>query len=384
MKKRILLLGASGSIGSQTLDIIRYHSDLLELTGVSVYHNKQSLIEILKEFKVKYVYLKELDQALLAQYPHIKFYSGETGLEAIAQEAQYDLMVNALVGATGLQPCITAIENKKDIALANKESLVMAGDLINQLLQKHNTRLFPIDSEHSAIFQILNKDNQKEVKRLILTASGGSFRDLSKQELDNVTLEQALNHPTWKMGKKITIDSATLMNKANEIIEAHHLFNIPYDRIDVIIHKESIIHSMVEFNDGSVIAQLSVPDMRLPIQYALLYPKHLDLPSYQKLDFDQLHSLNFMPVDLEKYSLFKLIKDNFELGNNFGAYITGANDTLVEMFLNKQIAFIDIEKGMRHALKMFEAKQDVTFELLLDTKNQAIKIVKEYFKHENA
>lgn len=380
MKKRILLLGASGSIGTQTIDVVKSHSDKLEIVGISIYNNIEFLYDFLKEFTPKFVYLKKKDKLIEDKYPNIKFYDGDDGLFEIVKEDDYDLLVNALVGSVGVLPTINAIKKGKDIALANKETLVMAGDIINNLLTENNVKIFPIDSEHSAIFQILNKDNEKNIKRLILTASGGAFRDYSKEDLKNVSLEDALKHPNWSMGKKVTIDSATLMNKANEVIEAHYLFKIPYDKIDVVIQKESIIHSMVEFDDGSVLAQMSNPDMRLPIQYSLLYPCHDFLQSYNKLDFDKITSLNFMKVDLERYSLFDLVRKKALLGGEIGAIITGANDMLVELFMEKKINFTDIEDGMRYVLKNVEISKNPSLEDLLLAKDNAAKKVKEYFK----
>lgn len=379
MKKRILLLGASGSIGKQTIDIVKYHNDKLEIVGISVYNNQEFLYDFLKDFTPKYVYVKKKDNDIVSKYPNIKFYDGFDGLSEIVKEQDYDLLVNALVGSVGVLPTINAIKNHKDIALANKETLVMAGDLINELLKEYNVKIFPIDSEHSAIFQVLNKDNVRNIKRLILTASGGAFRDYSKKELEKVSLQDALNHPNWSMGKKVTIDSATLMNKANEVIEAHHLFNVPYDKIDVVIQRESIIHSMVEFEDGSVLAQMSNPDMRLPIQYALLYPKHLSLNSYSKLDFDKIKTLNFMKVDFDRYSLFKLVKDKALLGGEIGAIITGANDTLVELFIDGKIGFTDIERGMKYILNNVSVSKKPSLDDLIYAKNNAAKKIKEYF-----
>lgn len=376
--KKIILLGASGSIGTQTIDIIKAHSKELELVGASVYNNVDYLRQLLDTFNLKYVWLKEMDDNLKIKYPNTKFFTGEKGLVDLVEVDDYDLLVNALVGNVGCLPTIAAIKNHKDIALANKETLVLAGDIINNLLEENHVNMYPIDSEHSAIFQVLHGNDKKDIKRLIVTASGGAFRELTKEALKDVSLKDALKHPTWSMGTKVTIDSATLMNKVNEVIEAHHLFKIPYDQIDVIIQKESIIHSMVEFNDGSVLAQLSVPDMRLPIQYALLYPKHDFMPNYQQLDFDKLLSLNFMKVDPKRFSLFTQAKLFGAKGGNAGAILNGANDTAVALFMQEKISFIQIEEAIIYALNRCPFIENPTLEELLESRELAAKTVYDF------
>ena len=349
--KRLILMGASGSIGTQTIDVIRQFRNELELVGVSVGRHIDYLKELLDEFDIKYAYSIERNDELINQYPGVEFFYGSSGLEKMARVSDYDMLVNALVGFVGFVPTLTAIKNQKDIALANKETLVAGGKIINQALKEYGVKLFPIDSEHVAILQCLQGHNKKDVKRLILTASGGSFRDLTRDQLKNVTLEQTLNHPVWNMGAKITTDSATMMNKGFEIIEAHYLFDIPYEKIDVLIHLESIIHSMVEYNDGSIIAQLGNPDMRLMIKYALLYPNHIQDANTTYLDLDSLASLNFRKMDYERYPLVKLAKQVGGFEGNFGAILNGANDEAVSLFLNKKIAFADIENYIFRTLK---------------------------------
>ena len=349
--KRLILMGASGSIGQQIVDIVREFPDELKLVGVSVGKRVDYLGELLKEFDIRYAYSIEKDDYLMSQYPHVQFFYGTEGLVQMAKLQDYDMLVNALVGFAGFLPTLRAIENRKDIALANKETLVAGGNLINKALKEYHVNLYPIDSEHVAILQCLQGHDMKDVRRLILTASGGSFRDLSREQLKNVTLEQALNHPVWNMGAKITTDSATMMNKGFEIIEAHHLFNVPYDKIDVIIHLESTVHSMVEYNDGSIIAQLGSPDMHLMIKYALLYPEHRYDRNTKYLDLENLSSLNFRKMDYDRYPLVKLAKQVGGFDGNFGAILIGANDEAVSLFLNNRIAFIDIETYIFKTLK---------------------------------
>lgn len=349
--KRILLMGASGSIGTQTIDVIKQHPDELELVGVSVGKNIDYLVEVLNFFSVRYAYTIERNPVLEEKFPNVKFYCGDDGLKEMAELPDYDMLVNALVGFTGFMPTLTAIRNHKDIALANKETLVAGGALINEALRQNQVKLFPIDSEHAAILQCLQGHPKEDVRRLIITASGGAFRDLDRTQLEDVTLQQALAHPVWNMGAKITIDSATMMNKGFEVIEAHYLFDIPYEKIDVIIHKQSIIHSMVEYNDGSIMAQLGCPDMHLMIKYALLYPKHLYDDTTKYLDLETLTRLDFKKMDYERYPLVKLAKRVGTYEGNYGAILNGANDEAVSLFLKGRIRFIDIEKYILRTLK---------------------------------
>lgn len=349
--KKVLLLGASGSIGKQALDVFRHHKDYLKLVGCSVGKNISFLREILNEFELEYAYCIDIDYNLERDFPNTKFYFGQDGLIKIVKEESYDLLINALVGFTGFRPTLYAIRNKKDIALANKETLVAGGDIIMPAIKEYGVNLYPIDSEHSAIFQSLQGHNKEDVKRLIITASGGSFRDKSREELKDVSLEDALKHPVWSMGSKITIDSATMMNKAFEVMEAHYLFDIDYDNIDVLIHPQSIIHSMVEYNDGSIIAQLGTPDMHTAIRYALLYPDHKEDPSTKYLDFDEITNLTFKKIDFHRYPLVKLVKDAAKFGGTFGSILIGANDEAVRLFLNGRIKFIEIEQYVLSALK---------------------------------
>jgi len=313
--KKIVLLGATGSIGMQTIDVCLKHPDKFEIVGLSVGRNINLLQKILTKLTVKSVCIKEYNQFLIDKYPDIDFYFGDTGLIDLVSLSDYQVLVNALVGFVGLMPTITAIKNKKNVALANKETLVVAGDIVNKLKNKYGVTIYPIDSEHSAIFQALQGNKINQVKKIIITASGGSFRNLSREDLKNVTVNDALNHPNWKMGAKITIDSATMMNKGFEVIEAHYLFDLPYNKIETILHYESIVHSMVEYNDNSIIAQLGNSDMRLPIQYAITYPDRYNVIGSEELDFKKWSNLTFKEMDYDRYPLLKFA---YEVGVKSG------------------------------------------------------------------
>ncbi len=378
--KKLIVLGASGSIGRQTLDVCELHSDKLELVGVAVGKKKEYLEEILERFKVKYAYSIERCQDLEKKYPDTEFLYGDEGLIELVRKEDYDTLVNALVGFTGLRPTIEALKCHKDIALANKESLVAAGDIVNKLLKETGCHLYPIDSEHSAIWQCLAGSNREDIKRLIITGSGGAFRKLKRDELAGVTAEDALKHPTWQMGAKITVDCATMMNKGFEVMEAHYLFNLDYDQIDVILHDESIIHSFVEYKDGAVLAQMAMPDMRIPIQYALLSPSHEESPYDQEFDLGKIGSLNFHSMNYERYPLVDMVKKVASKGGNIGAIINGANDTAVEMFINHEIGFIDIERAIFAALDNIPYIKDVTLDDIYKTHDKAQEFVKDMFK----
>lgn len=375
--KRILLLGASGSIGKQTIDVINEHPHDLELVGAGVGTNIDYLRELLAKYDLRYAYSIQRVEELEKAHPYTKFYYGENGLKEIVKEKEYDLFVNALVGFSGFIPTLNAIKNNKDIALANKETLVAGGEIINAALKATGVSLYPIDSEHSAIAQSLRGNRYEDVRRLIITGSGGSLRNLKRNELGDVTLEKALKHPNWNMGAKITIDSATMMNKGFEVMEAHYLFNIPYDKIDVVLHDESVVHSMVEYNDGSIIAQLGSPDMRLPIKYALLYPKHLADSNNSLLDIAKVGTLNFKEMDYTRYPLVKLAKEIGQFGGNFGAILIGANDEAVDLFIHNRIKFIDIEVLIIKTLKAAHFIKNPTAQELVDSNAWAKKYVDE-------
>ncbi len=345
--RRAILLGASGSIGQQALDVIEDSN--IEIVALSVYGNIEVLRNYLKQHKPQALYAKTIPDDLIKAYPEVKFFSGDNGIEAMQGAVEYDLLINALVGYVGLLPTYRAIKDGKDVALANKETLVMGGDLINRCLRETDCRIYPIDSEHSAIAQCMAGSSRFDINRLIITASGGAFRDLSREDLKTVTKEDALKHPTWSMGAKITIDSATMMNKGYEVIEAHHLFNIDYDDIDVIMHKDSIVHSLVEFNDGSVIAQLSEPDMRLPINYAL-FGRHASYKDKKHLDLRKVGQLDFKELSFSRYPLLEVAYKVGKMGGNMPAVMTGANDTAVDLFLHDAISFLEIEEAVIKAI----------------------------------
>lgn len=352
--KNLLILGVSGSIGTQTVDVVEEHPDEFKIVACSIYHNKEYLRELLKRHDIPYVGIHSKDEELENEFPNTQFFYGEKGLCELAKLEDYDLMVNALVGINGLLPTLSGLLAGKDIALANKETLVIGGDLVMALAKKNHCHIYPIDSEHSAIFQCLNGEDKKTLRRLIITASGGAFRHLSHDELKNVTLDEALHHPTWKMGRKVTIDSATMMNKGFEVIEAHYLFDVDYDHIDVLQHAESIIHSMVEFNDRSTMAQMANPDMRIAIQYALTYPKRESNDHVQSLDLASVAALHFANLSYERYPLLALAYEVGRKGGNMGAVLNAADEVAIELFIEGKIAFIDIEKLIIHAVRNAE------------------------------
>lgn len=352
--KNISLLGASGSIGTQTLDVLRSHPDQFRLVAFSVGKNIDYAVKVIQEFSPQIVSVQREEDVLKLQAVsgNTKIVYGSEGLLEVALHPDAEIVVNAVVGSVGLLPTLRAIEAKKTIGIANKETLVTAGHLVMEAARKHNVSLLPVDSEHSAIFQCLNGENEKRISRLIITASGGSFRDKTRDELHHVTVEDALRHPNWSMGSKITIDSATMMNKGLEVIEAHWLFGIPYEQIDVVLHKESIIHSMVEFEDRSVMAQLGSPDMRVPIQYALTYPDRLPLSDTKQLNLWERGTLHFEKMDQERFRCLRFAYEAGKAGGSMPAVMNAANEVAVEAFLQKRIGFLTvedlIEKAMNH------------------------------------
>lgn len=346
MTKHISLLGATGSIGIQTLDIIKEHPEEFNLVAFSVGRNLDKAREILRDFKPSLVSVQEeSDSRVLQQeFPKIQFTYGSEGLVEVATHPDTSVLVNAVLGSVGLESTLEAIKQQKTIALANKETLVTAGHLVMAAAEKYQTSILPVDSEHSALFQSMNGENRSEISKLILTASGGSFRDKTREELADVTIKDALNHPNWSMGAKITIDSATMMNKGLEVIEAHVLFNIPYDDIEVVLHRESIIHSMVEFQDTSIIAQLGTPDMRVPIQYALSYPKRLPRKNAKRLNLVEIGKLHFEEMNMKRFHALKLAYDAGRAGGTMTTVLNAANEAAVALFLEERISFLEIEE----------------------------------------
>ena len=367
--KRLVLLGASGSIGLQTADVVRQHPSLFSLRAFGVGRNIQAARELLDQFPVDIVSVQEQKDAgiLQKEYPHTRFVYGREGMNTLVSLPDYDVFVKALVGFAGLEPTLTAIKHGHDVALANKESLVVGGELVYRELNKYGVSLYPIDSEHSAIFQCLQGSRRQDVRRLIITASGGSFRRLSRSELKNVTVRDALAHPNWSMGAKITIDSATMMNKGFEIMEAHWLFDMPYSKIDTVIHEESIVHSMVEYIDGAVIAQMGVADMRLPIQYALSWPDRLPIDLQGKLDLTEIGTLHFRRMDEERYPLIPLTYRVAEKGGSLPAVLNAANEAANLAFREERIGFTDIEDLLKEAIDQAEYREISSLEELIET-----------------
>ncbi|WP_332630657.1 1-deoxy-D-xylulose-5-phosphate reductoisomerase [Halalkalibacter flavus] len=366
--KRISLLGATGSIGTQTLDVIRKHPKHFSVKSMSVGRNIDLALQQVHEFApaLLSVQSKEDYDKLIHNVPkETKVVYGTDGLVEVATTPDSDILVNAVLGSVGLSPTLAAIQAGKTIAIANKETLVTAGHIVTDAASRHNVSLIPVDSEHSAIFQALNGENINEVDRLILTASGGSFRDRSRDELEGVTVSEALNHPNWSMGAKITIDSATMMNKGLEVIEAHWLFNIPYEKIDVVLHKESIIHSMVEYIDGSVIAQLGTPDMRVPIQYALTYPERFDSISNERLHLWEIGSLHFKKLDMDRFRCMRFAYEAGKAGGTMPTVLNAANEIAVACFLEGRISFLEIEHVIEKALEEHTVINQPTLEEII-------------------
>ncbi len=352
--KNIAILGSSGSIGKNALWVISRFPEELRVFGLTVHSDIETLDEQIRKYSPQIVCISDGETAdrFLSKGANqsIDVYSGEEGLEKLASHPDVDIVVNAVVGFAGLRSTLAAARAGKRIALANKESMVAGGDLVNKTVEDHNAEIIPVDSEHSAIFQCLKTGRKSEVRKLILTSSGGPFRKLAKEEFGKITVEQALEHPTWNMGQKITIDSATLMNKALEVIEAVYLFGLPVDRIEVVIHPQSIIHSMIEFTDGSIIAQLSHPDMRLPIQFALFYPERRELNTAD-LSFEEKFSLDFEPPDDNRFPSLRLARRALEMGKTAPTVMNAANEVAVEAFLNQRIGFQKIFEVVEHALE---------------------------------
>ena len=369
--KKISILGVTGSIGTQTLDVVR-NSDDIEIVGISANSSTKKMKEIIKEFKPKYVAMmkkecaEELEKFCNENSIKTEVYSGMEGLIKISTLDEIDMVVTSVVGMIGLVPTMEAIKAKKDIALANKETLVVAGELVMKAAEENGAKILPVDSEHSAIYQSLRGNDLSTLKKIILTASGGPFRGKKEEELKDITLEQALNHPNWSMGKKITIDSATLMNKGLEVIEAHWLFNCDYDNIQVVVHPQSIIHSMVEYKDGAIIAELGSADMRLPIQYALNYTERKKEVA-KSIDFYEISKLTFEKPDMDT---FKCLKIAFEVGKKGGLFPTvlnGANEVAVQLFLDRKIKFLEIAEIIEKTIKEFqdECKKELNLDNII-------------------
>lgn len=380
--KQIILLGASGSIGEQTIDVIRAHPEEFELVAFSVRQRLDSAYKILEEFNVLSVCVKDEQDAikLKRDYPQLDIKYGDEGLQELASLPYGDTLVNALVGFVGLLPTLKAIEHHKDIALANKETLIVGGKFVKEAVKKYGVSLKPIDSEHSAIFQCLQGNDHGSIDKLIITASGGSFRDRSRDQLKGVTVKEALSHPNWSMGAKITIDSATMMNKGFEVIEAHYLFDIDYDKIEVLLHRESIVHSLVQYCDHAVMAQLGTADMRLPIQYALTHPRRLPLMNSDHLDLVKLGTLHFEKADFDRYPLLGLAFKLGRLEGNACAIMNAANEEAVALFLAGKIEFLEIESYVFKAVESIEFIENATLEDIIKSDAAARAFVNEAVK----
>ena len=372
MGKTIAILGSTGSIGTQTLEVVRENGDIT-VAALSAGSNITLLEQQVREFSPRLVAVWNPEKAVelktrLADMT-VKVVSGMEGLLELAVLEEVEILVTAIVGMIGIRPTMAAIEAGKDIALANKETLVTAGHLIMPLAKEKGVRILPVDSEHSAIFQAIQGSGRKEIHKLLITASGGPFRGRKREELEHVQVEDALKHPNWAMGRKITIDSATLVNKGLEVMEARWLFDVDLDHIQVVVQPKSIIHSMVEFVDGAVLAQLGTPDMKLPIQYALYYPERRYLPG-ERLDFSALKEITFDNPDMDTFKGLPLAMQASRLGGSMPTVFNAANERAVAMFLNKQIGFLDIYRIIEESMERHEIIQNPVLEQILETEEK--------------
>lgn len=362
MTNKISILGSTGSIGSQALEVV---DDLnIEVCGLSANKNIDLLEKQIKIYKPKKVAVNDEKSAYILKQRlgnSVDIVCGIDGLIEVATMPQIDTVLTSVVGNIGLIPTLKAIKAKKNIALANKETLVTAGKLVMEEAKKYEVNIYPVDSEHSAIFQALQGNQNNKIYKIHLTASGGPFRNKSFDDLKHATIEDALKHPNWSMGKKITIDSATMMNKGLEVIEAKWLFDVELDKINVIVHPQSIIHSMVEYEDGAIIAQLGQADMRIPIQYALTYPDRLE-NDFPRLDFFKMNKLEFEKPDLEKFKCLQLAYDAIKIGGTMPAVLNSANEMAVQLFLNQKIKFLDIPRLIENAMSAYTVKYDYTLD----------------------
>ena len=366
--KKIAILGSTGSIGTQTLDVVRANGDI-EVLGISAGRNVKMLEEQAREFHPQLIAVWDenaaKDLAVRLSDMDVKIVSGMEGLLELARMPQTDILVTAVVGMIGIRPTMEGIKAGKDIALANKETLVTAGHLIIPMAKEHGVQILPVDSEHSAIFQALHGEKRAQVEKLLITASGGPFRGRKREELEHVTLADTLKHPNWVMGQKITVDSATLVNKGLEVMEARWLFDVDLDHIQVVVQPKSIIHSMVEFKDGAVMAQLGTPDMRLPIQYALYYPERRYLDG-ERLDFHKLKEITFEDPDMDTFRCLALAYKALKIGGTMPTVLNGANEIAVAKFLSGKIGFLDIPALIEKTMEAYTVKENYTLEDLLE------------------
>ncbi len=379
--KKIVVLGSTGSIGTQTLDVVRNNTDM-EVVAMAAGSNIKLLEKQIREFRPRMVCVfdekKAKELRILVADLDVEITSGMEGLIACSVTPEADVVLTAIVGMIGIQPTIAAIKAKKDIALANKETLVTAGHIIMPLAQEYNVKILPVDSEHSAIFQALNGENYNRISRILLTASGGPFRGMTTKQLEKVGLEDALKHPNWSMGRKITIDSATMVNKGLEVIEAKWLFGVEFDQIEVVVQPKSIIHSMVEFVDGGVIAQLGTPDMRLPIQYALTYPDRRELGG-ERLDFATLSKISFEAPDLDTFRGLSLAYEVGRMGGSMPTVYNAANERAVAKFLNREISFLKIYEIIEDAIRWHRKVDNPSVNEILDIEAQTYERIETQF-----
>ncbi|GLI56456.1 1-deoxy-D-xylulose 5-phosphate reductoisomerase [Propionigenium maris DSM 9537] len=350
--KKITILGSTGSIGTSAIDVIRAHRDEFQIVAMSAHGNHKLLMEQIEEFNPIYVSIgtEEGRRAIEERYPELTVYMGEEGLKKLGALDEADIVLTAVSGNVGIEATVEAVKKGKRIALANKETLVCAGELINKMVEEYGAEIIPVDSEHSALFQSLESGRREEVSKLIITASGGPFRGRTTKDLEKVKLEDALKHPNWAMGRKITIDSSTLVNKGLEVIEAHYLFGIDYEDIEVVVHPQSIVHSLVEFRDRSVIAQLGITDMKVPIQYAFTYPERGENNLTERLDLVKLSRLDFEAPDMEVFKGLKFAFEAGKIGMSMPLIYNTANEVAVDLFLQGKIQYLDIYRIIEEAM----------------------------------
>jgi len=376
--RRLAILGSTGSIGIQALDVVSHSLDELSVVALSASTAWEALVEQARQHGVRRIALADRDSAARAAeaWTDGEVLAGADGLVELITECECDMVLNAIVGSAGLVPTVAALGEGIDLALANKESLVVGGELVTQLADATGAQIIPVDSEHSALFQLLASERPGTVDRLILTASGGPFRGMRRDQLEDVTVEQALAHPTWAMGGKITIDSATLMNKGLELIEAHHLFGTPYSQIEVVVHRQSIVHSLIQLCDGATLAHLGYPDMRVPISYALHHPERVDVP-VAPLDLVALGELTFEPPDEETFACLRLAREAAEEGGTAPCTLNAANEIAVHAFLNGRIRFLDIATVIEETLQSLGAEQVHSFDALGEADGRARRLAAE-------
>lgn len=379
MKKRIIVLGCTGSIGKSTLELVREFPDLFEIVGLQAHTNEKQLLDLGKEFSCTQLCLTGKNIGADVLNSRIIYY-GKSSINNLIKYTDADIVVNGISGAEGLIPSVTALETGKHLALANKETMVMAGSIVRKIAKENNVKILPVDSEHSAIFSLIEKCGKENIANITITASGGAFKNLSREELENVTLEQALNHPTWAMGPKITIDSATLANKGLEVIEANQLFDLPKEKINVVIHPQSLVHSFVQTNDGVLYAQISKPDMRHPILTALTYPEVIE-NTLEKIDFSKAFQMDFLPPRFDDFPMLNLAYDALEKGGSYPIVYNAVNEIAVGAFRNNQIKFTDIAKTVEKVMAFDWSKTCTEIEEVIQidylARNKALQVLKE-------